>query len=1374
MLSSEERRRIAARARGLYERVAHLPAPDVPNQSITPDSPANALLAAWNQVYSPGDPQAFVRRLAWDDVTPEVVAAAITAAADDDAPAWTGWLVRFDAAARAVSGEWRRDRELPFVEIWIPILHAAREALAERLTASDDVGPEAIATLERQLLRELSTYGELAVDESFSAYLTSRGIERAQCRPESSDAYRAFVLTSLEDGLRGIWETYPVLARQVALVAERWVESSAELIARLAADRSRLAGALNHGIDPGRVARVEPGLSDPHDGRRRVAIVQFDSGLKVAYKPRDLAIERAFAELAVWLTARGSDDAAMASLRVVEGDGYGWVEFAEQQPFDNEDAVRRYYRRAGSLVFVTYLLGSKDLHMENVVATGAGPMPIDLELLLQPSNESDDDGHGASCLSTGLLSLVEVGAGDEVYDVGGLRGDGTMPLSVPRREWRHLGSDAVRFVDVTTTHAPVRNAVTLDGRRQPPEAFRDAILDGFTRAYRCVLAHRDEALAPGGPLAAFRAAVVRVLVRPSNQYALLSTVRNGPRYQRDGVRHSIVADILHRPLAAAAARPREWPLVVEERRVVDALDVPRLVVPADGRTLYSDGRPILENYYRRSPLDAARDRLRRLSEEDCAAERRALALALGDSTASRFSTAFPADEHDPVAHAEWIGRELLARAAERDGQLVWGDDPPVRADAHYLYDGTLGPALFFAALGQATGAEEWARAARRALAPALAWARVAEQDVRGNDLPIGGCSGLGSIVYGLLSAGMRLGDESALDAAARVATLIDADRIAADRRLDVVGGAAGAVLALLALHRQRPSAVLMETALACGDHLVASHVDMPAGWAWPSADGRPLVGFAHGAAGVATALVRLANMTGRADYRDAAAQALAFVSSVFSPVEANWPIAAPDPADIGTTMRRMNAWCHGAPGIGLAGALALDISPEVAILTQARTAVDSLRRWDSNQADHLCCGHFGRADVLLTAGPRLGLPDAPQAARAIADRVLARARSRQHFRLSTTGFEYRVFDPGLFRGLSGIGYELLRLAMPARLPSILAFELVGDSVVTDRVEHATPVATLQISVLKPDVASLLGAMTFPAYRHLLTLEAAPRHRDDQSVNPAEAQRVIQPHALAAWVGPKAVGLLLCDTPIDSAEPPEILSLFVAPEWRNAGVATGLVEAVERALRKAGFDRLKAVWMTGRPSIPVVERILEKRGWPAAVTRTISVRFTPEEAARTPWFQRVKLPAGKFEIFPWSALTPGERDDIRRSHEGEPWIAKGLEPWDSDSYGFDPISSLGLRYEGRVVGWVINHRMSDDCVRFTCSFMRADLSRRGRILPLYTESIQRLSAAGIKECSLVTPLEYAEMAEFLKRRCASAVHYFGETRESVKMLVETGS
>jgi len=291
----------------------------------------------------------------------------------------------------------------------------------------------------------------------------------------------------------------------------------------------------------------------------------------------------------------------------------------------------------------------------------------------------------------------------------------------------------------------------------------------------------------------------------------------------------------------------------------------------------------------------------------------------------------------------------------------------------------------------------------------------------------------------------------------------------------------------------------------------------------------------------------------------------------------------------------------------------------------------------------------------------------------------------------------------------------------------------------------------------------LAAMTFPAYRHLLSLEPTVRH-------PGQGQqRPIQPLAVAAVRESTPVGLVVAEQPIDRSQRPELLSVFVPAAERNQGVATRLVAAVESSLAADGWSAVDAVYMTGKPGIEAMERVLAKREWTAPVTRSITVRFTPREAATAPWFNRVTLRDPSYEIFPWSELTPEEAAEIRRSHERAPWIDQGLEPWNHDVYGFDAASSLGLRYRGTTVGWVINHRIGPGYVRFTCSFMRRDLSRRGRILPLYTESIRRLVADGCEVCSLVTPLMYREMAEFLRRRCREAVHFFGETRGSSKPL-----
>jgi GNAT superfamily N-acetyltransferase/predicted GNAT family acetyltransferase len=304
---------------------------------------------------------------------------------------------------------------------------------------------------------------------------------------------------------------------------------------------------------------------------------------------------------------------------------------------------------------------------------------------------------------------------------------------------------------------------------------------------------------------------------------------------------------------------------------------------------------------------------------------------------------------------------------------------------------------------------------------------------------------------------------------------------------------------------------------------------------------------------------------------------------------------------------------------------------------------------------------------------------------------------------------------------------------------------------------------IEIVKLAAPVDPVFEEMTFPVYRHLLLLEPTPRHPEQGD------DKQIQPLGLAALRAGSPLGLLLAETPLGDEGVPEVLSLYCKPEARNQGLGTALVSRIEDVLREMGFSHVSTVYMTGKPTIAAVERILDKRGWTAPAVRTVTLRFTPDEALSTRWFGRVRL-SGDYEIFSWTELTATERDELQRSQAESKWIPEGLEPWRHDAHSFDPLSSVGLRYKGQVVGWVINHRVGTDTVRFTCSFVRKDLGRRGRILPLYTESIRRLRTAGCKTCTFITPVEYETMVDFARQRCAPWASYFGETCGSTKALL----
>lgn len=306
-----------------------------------------------------------------------------------------------------------------------------------------------------------------------------------------------------------------------------------------------------------------------------------------------------------------------------------------------------------------------------------------------------------------------------------------------------------------------------------------------------------------------------------------------------------------------------------------------------------------------------------------------------------------------------------------------------------------------------------------------------------------------------------------------------------------------------------------------------------------------------------------------------------------------------------------------------------------------------------------------------------------------------------------------------------------------------------------------------LRILTAPVSSEFETMTFPVYRPLLKLEPRPLHPEMGD------NKLVQPLAIGAFLEDKPVGLVLAETPVKGpsapgSRDPEMLSLFCHKGSRDRGVGRALVTQLEKALAERGFARVHAVYMTGKPSIAAVESILRRRRWSPPVARTVTVRFTPDEAAATPWFG-VRFLEPDYEIFPWKELTPEERAEIERSHKESPWISEGLEPWLHDRYGFDPVSSLGLRYKGEVVGWVINHRLSADRLRFTCSFVRKPLGSRGRIFPVFSASIARAREAGYRHCLFITPVRFKTMVKFIERRCKRWAGFVGETRGSTKEL-----
>jgi type 2 lantibiotic biosynthesis protein LanM len=1061
---------LAWRAQTLDEVLAEgSPRPRRPVETVPP---AAEVVRSWKAAFAGGDDAAFRRRLRWDGTSEARVLGALSTHAagpghPEEPPAW---VVELAGALEGPNG--RGDRAVregvpprlargwpehlpPFAELWVPVVDLAAESVRERLGGEPSwVAPAGFASLERQLLLQLSSLAELVLFDRFAAF---RERVTDKTRAEGRVAYAAFLAEMVRGGLERVLAAYPALARRLWRMASTWVESSAEMLGRLRHDLPAIAAVLCGGSRPGTVVEISPGLSDRHEGGRQVAALYFESGAAIVYKPRDVGVESAFQQLLRWLAASGMRFVP-PPMRMLARAGYGWTELVAHTPLASHDALRDYYRRAGALVCLTHVLGGADLHMDNVVACPEGPVLVDGEALLQPPDlwrlldegggrGSAWDHGGVLCTATGLVTFPVLDPRGEPYEIGGLSGAGGYLTDRAQRVWREVNTDAMRWEEVEARSPGMANLPLFDGDERLPYPFGGELAEGFEEAYRFLISHRGEMLREDGPLAPFAGQTSRVVLRPSSLYVRVLSRLALPRFQRRGLDAGVLIDSLNAVFRNARRRPTLWPLVAAERTALEGLDVPRYTIATDGTGVSGPGGVAIPSCLPGAGLVAAAERIRALDGSDLARQLRGLRRALGAAALRHTGASSASSAAAPIgavleglAASTTGGMELLDVAKE----LAAGMASEIEAGAggtaasrgirrFYLYDGLAGPALFLTALSRLSGETVWADAASHAwqdISRRLAGPRRRAPRTE----PVGACTGLGGLVYALAVAARLSGDAGLLDVGTSLAAGIGEAEIAADTRLDVEGGCAGAALGLLALYSCTGDRSVLARAVACADRLASLAVPRAGGLAWPGADGRCLAGFAHGASGIAFALARVSRAASRPDLGAVVEAAFVFERSLFLPERAEWAVAS---SSDGAAPVALTAWCHGAPGIALARLGALDVVADPAVRAELETALATTRRAKLSGLDHICCGNLSRIETLLKGAEVLEREELIRAARVRMASVLTRAAARGSFAVERVS---GVARSGFFRGTAGVGYQLLRLIAPAALPSVPSFD----------------------------------------------------------------------------------------------------------------------------------------------------------------------------------------------------------------------------------------------------------------------------------------------------------------------------------------------
>lgn len=338
------------------------------------------------------------------------------------------------------------------------------------------------------------------------------------------------------------------------------------------------------------LSNIEDPGSETHNGGQRPIFFTFDQTHKLSYKPRNCDVHNVFNNVVGTLCSSAGIDLAglRAPLVYVGCKDYAISEFvSNEREFGCDSDAQSYFVQVGALLAIALIYRITDLHFENLVATRAGPVVIDLEMMFHRYTSK------ATVNVTGLLPNSQRSSGAL------MGGAGVMELGV-FRGGQDVGDNVVfeRRVDKS------QSWTYLNGERILASNYLEEVLYGFERAYKGVLSQKE--LRPSHVLKTSGQTIqIRHLIRPTRYYVaklceLLTYVDTPEKIVQSRLKSDLLADV-------GIGGMVRTELVDVETESILAGDVPHFISTPDSHSLCSLGREVCPAYFHSTLYEELRD-----------------------------------------------------------------------------------------------------------------------------------------------------------------------------------------------------------------------------------------------------------------------------------------------------------------------------------------------------------------------------------------------------------------------------------------------------------------------------------------------------------------------------------------------------------------------------------------------------------------------------------------------------------------------------------------------------------------------------------------------------------------------------------------------
>lgn len=389
-------------------------------------------------------------------------------------------------------------RTIPFIEVVL--------CYTESFTNNSDLELSTLVKdkLEYKLLEELSSIAEVTLQTELDSFARSGN--------SNFDEFteRMNLLLAIN---------YPVLDKILKLKVNNFLNHIHHIINRFQKDVETIKFTFN--LDDVKIIDIDVSLGDGHNGEG-TALVYLSDGTKLIYKPRNIEITNSYNSFIDWVNFKLKID--LKTFKVLDCRNYGWIEFVNYEEVNLEDDLQEYYYKAGILLAVTLLLGSKDCHHENVIASGNNCFMIDHETIIQPffndqSFRTWDFQHRIppfSVLESFLIVNPNTGS---PLDIVGYGVKGNIEVTELEKKVKNPNTiNSIRTTRFATRKIVDKNIPVFDGKYIFANDYKEHFIEGFTKTYDMFLNSKDELKSNDSPLELFKNNEVRYVWRPTFVY----------------------------------------------------------------------------------------------------------------------------------------------------------------------------------------------------------------------------------------------------------------------------------------------------------------------------------------------------------------------------------------------------------------------------------------------------------------------------------------------------------------------------------------------------------------------------------------------------------------------------------------------------------------------------------------------------------------------------------------------------------------------------------------------------------------------------------------------------------------------------------------